>query len=77
MEVPAGLTVTSTIMYEGKPIIVRDPQYNTLITFRMMTQVQPMESIKKISMTMLYMDINNMIWMTPPLMRMTLPWVSE
>ena len=59
-EVPTGLTVTSTVMYEGKPIIIEAPQYHTLITYRMMTQVQPMENIKKISKKVLHMDINNM-----------------
>ena len=58
-EVPTGLTVTSTVMYEGKPIIIKAPQYHTLITYRMMTQVQPMENIKKISKKVLHMDINN------------------
>jgi hypothetical protein len=47
-------------MYEGKPIIIEAPQYCTLITYRMMTQVQPMENIKKISKKVLHMDINNM-----------------
>ena len=46
-KVPTGLTVKSTIMYEGNPIIIDTPQYHTLITFRMMTQVQLMENIKK------------------------------
>jgi len=59
-EVPTGLTVTSKVMYEGKPIIIEAPQYHTLITYRMMTQVQPMENIKKISKKVLHMDINNM-----------------
>ena len=52
--------VTSTVMYEGNPIIIKAPQYHTLITYRMMTQVQPMENIKKISKKVLHMDINNM-----------------
>jgi hypothetical protein len=59
-EVPTGLTVTSTVMYEGKPIIIEAPHYYTLIIYRMMTQVQPMENIKKISKKVLHMDINNM-----------------
>jgi hypothetical protein len=47
-------------MYEGNPIITEAHHFHTLITFRMMTQVQPMENIKNISKKVLHMDINNM-----------------
>ena len=59
-EVPTGLAVTSTIMYEGKPIIIEAHQYHTLITFKIVTQVQLIENIKKISKKVLHMDINDM-----------------